>query len=205
MHFNVCARYVSAIATVLAFSNEFDRWCIYGLQSCCWIRFSISLALCLCCRFPIYYHLFPVTITNTPVWNWKQPITRTLALANINLHIKFVHPFQRYILILNIIRIKKQLTLKHTFSEWLFIDKLWVWRYVQPKYQILFACKWNYRPYSKLLVVSISFYRAMLCICGTSHGPVSVRLSVCLSQVGVLLKRLNVRSHKQHHTIAHGL
>jgi len=51
------------------------------------------------------------------------------------------------------------------------------------------------------------FYRAMLCIRGTSHGPVSVCLSVCvcLSQVGVLLKRLNVGSHKQHHTIAHGL
>ena len=35
-------------------------------------------------------------------------------------------------------------------------------------------------------------YRAMLCIRGTSHGPVSV----CPSQVGVLLKRLNVGSHK---------
>ena len=37
-------------------------------------------------------------------------------------------------------------------------------------------------------------YRAMLCIRGTSHGPVSVRLSmsVCPSQVGVLLKLLNV-------------
>ena len=53
------------------------------------------------------------------------------------------------------------------------------------------------------------FYRAMLCIRGTSHGPVSVCLSVsvsvCLSQVGVLLKRLNGGSHKQHHTIAQGL
>jgi len=51
-----------------------------------------------------------------------------------------------------------------------------------------------------------NFYRAMLCIRGTSHGP-SVRLcpSVCLSQVGVLLKRLNTGSHKQHHTIAQGL
>jgi len=29
--------------------------------------------------------------------------------------------------------------------------------------------------------------------------------SVCLSQVGVLLKRLNVRSQKQHNTIAQGL
>jgi len=30
-------------------------------------------------------------------------------------------------------------------------------------------------------------------------------LSVCLSQVGVLLKRLNVGSHKQHHMIDQGL
>ena len=35
---------------------------------------------------------------------------------------------------------------------------------------------------------------------GTSHGPVSVRLS----QVGVLLKRLNVGSQKQHRTTAQG-
>jgi len=45
--------------------------------------------------------------------------------------------------------------------------------------------------------IQIGFYRAMLCIRSTSHGPVSV----CLSQVGVLLKWLNVGSHKQHHTI----
>ena len=43
----------------------------------------------------------------------------------------------------------------------------------------------------------------MLCIGGTSHGPVSV--SVRLSQVGLRLKWLNVGSHKQHHTIAQGL
>jgi len=36
-----------------------------------------------------------------------------------------------------------------------------------------------------LLFSATHFYRAMLCIRGTSHGPVSV--SVCLSQVGVLL------------------
>ena len=42
------------------------------------------------------------------------------------------------------------------------------------------------------------FYRAMLCMRGICYGPVSVRLS----QVGALLKRLNVGSHKQHHTIA---
>ena len=39
-------------------------------------------------------------------------------------------------------------------------------------------------------------------------GPclsVSVCPFVCLSQVGVLLKRLNGGSHKQHHTIAQGL
>ena len=39
----------------------------------------------------------------------------------------------------------------------------------------------------------------------TSHGPVSVRLSVRPSQVGVLLKQLNVGSHKQHRAIAQGL
>ena len=49
------------------------------------------------------------------------------------------------------------------------------------------------------------FYRAMLCIRGTSHGSVSVCPSVCPSQVGVLLKRLNVGSREQHHTIAQGL
>ena len=39
---------------------------------------------------------------------------------------------------------------------------------------------------------SAAFYRAMLCIRGTSHGPVSVCVCVRLSQVGVLLKRQNV-------------
>jgi len=38
------------------------------------------------------------------------------------------------------------------------------------------------------------------------YGPcLSVRPSVCPSQVGVLFKRLNVGSHKQHNTIAQGL
>jgi len=49
----------------------------------------------------------------------------------------------------------------------------------------------------------LGFYRAMLCIRGTSHEPVSVCVCVCISvcppQVGVLLNRLNVRSHKKPH------
>ena len=51
--------------------------------------------------------------------------------------------------------------------------------------------------------ITTGFYRAMLCIRGTSHGPVSVCvcLCLCLSQAGVLLKRQNVGSYKQHHTI----
>jgi len=55
--------------------------------------------------------------------------------------------------------------------------------------------------------IQIDFYSAMLCICGISHGPVSVCLSVSvrLSQAGVLLKRQNIRSHKEHHTIPQGL
>ena len=51
-----------------------------------------------------------------------------------------------------------------------------------------------------------SFYRAMLCIRGTTMGLCpSVCVRVRLSQAGVLLKRQNVESHKQHHTIAQGL
>jgi len=33
----------------------------------------------------------------------------------------------------------------------------------------------------------------------------SVSVSICLSQVGVLLKRQNIRSHKQRHTIPQGV
>jgi len=53
----------------------------------------------------------------------------------------------------------------------------------------------------------LDFYLAMLCIRGTSHGPVSVYVSVrlCLSEVEVLLKQLNRGSHKQHHMIAQGV
>jgi len=41
----------------------------------------------------------------------------------------------------------------------------------------------------------IDIYRAMLCIRGTSHS--SVYVCLCLSQVGDLLKRLNIGSHEQ--------
>jgi len=50
-------------------------------------------------------------------------------------------------------------------------------------------------PFSPLL-----FYCAMLCIRSTSHGPVSVCLSVRPSQVGVLLKQLNVYDHTNNTT-----
>jgi len=40
----------------------------------------------------------------------------------------------------------------------------------------------------------LCFYRAILCIRGTSHGPVSVSVSVCPPQVGVLSKRLSESS-----------
>jgi len=55
------------------------------------------------------------------------------------------------------------------------------------------------------IVHPTGFYRAMLCIRGTSHRPVSVSVSFRLSQAGVLLKRQNVGSHKQHHMIPLGL
>ena len=47
--------------------------------------------------------------------------------------------------------------------------------------------------------------RATLASAGISCRRVSVRPSFCLSQVGVLLKRLNVGSREQRHTIAHRL
>jgi len=50
------------------------------------------------------------------------------------------------------------------------------------------------------------FYRAILCIRLLVMAVcLSVRPSVCPSQVGVLLNRLNVGSRKQHHTIAQWL
>jgi len=60
-----------------------------------------------------------------------------------------------------------------------------------------------------LKIIKIGFYCTVLCMCSTSHRPVSVSLSVCLclclSHVGVLLKRLNIGLQKQHHAIAQGL
>ena len=60
------------------------------------------------------------------------------------------------------------------------------------------AILYLFRDIASYLSKVADFYCAMLCIRGTSHGfvPVCVRLSVRLSQVGVLLKRLNVGSHK---------
>jgi len=49
----------------------------------------------------------------------------------------------------------------------------------------------------------LQFYRAMLCMRGTSYWPVSV--GVCLTQVGVLQKQLNTGSPKENHTIAPGI
>jgi len=55
-------------------------------------------------------------------------------------------------------------------------------------------------------VKTVGFYRAMLCIRGTIAMALcpSVCPSVRPSQVGFLLKRLNVGSHKQHRTIPQG-
>ena len=78
-----------------------------------------------------------------------------------------------------------------------------VWSEVQ-------TCIWPSRCHCHSLSLAslksrLFFYRAMLYIRSTSHGPVSVCPSVRPSQVGVLLKRINIESHKQHHTIEQGL
>jgi len=66
------------------------------------------------------------------------------------------------------------------------------------------SAKWNaFKPIahsSKIVIVTpFSPHDAICC------HRVSVCLSVCLSQVGVLQRWLNLASHKQHHTIAYGL
>jgi len=78
-----------------------------------------------------------------------------------------------------------------------FLSKLASYKYVHWRLFVDFLCK-------KILILAnicesnlktsqeSDFYRAMLCIRGTSHGPVSVCVRVRLSQVDVLLKRQNV-------------
>ena len=58
----------------------------------------------------------------------------------------------------------------------------------------------------KIIATVNSFYpRRIAMLAPYSHGPVSVCLSVCESQVEVILKRLNTGPHEQNHTIAQGL
>jgi len=62
------------------------------------------------------------------------------------------------------------------------------WQFQDPSQQFPFHLSTGLHP---------AFYSAMLCMRGTSHGPVSV--CVCHKSV---LKRLNTGSHKQNHMIA---
>jgi len=93
----------------------------------------------------------------------------------------------------NLFRFGWIITGKPKPSKVIAIDSLNLWKSCQ-------AGRLN-RNKNDFFIKIILNYRAMLCIRGTGHVPVSG----CLSQVGVLLKRLNVGSHKQHHTIAQGL
>jgi len=67
------------------------------------------------------------------------------------------------------------------------------------------------QPYAEDCIVLLTVFTArcyasaVLAVALCPSVRLSVRLSVCPSQVGVLLKRLNVGSHNQHHTIAQGL
>jgi len=83
------------------------------------------------------------------------------------------------------------------------IDLLWT----ATTGRLSYRCRQRIRP--STTTTTSFFYIAMLCIRGTSHGPVSVRLSVrlsvCPSHDGVSLKRLIAGSHKPPHTIAQGL
>ena len=89
--------------------------------------------------------------------------------------------------------------------RWLHISCLYVSRLLSVQ-EVSFLCLRSGCWRCCLNKLRLNFYRAMLRIRirGTSHGPESMSVCLCLSQVRVLLKRLNVRSHKQHHTIAPG-
>jgi len=54
--------------------------------------------------------------------------------------------------------------------------------------------------YGRLVFTHATLYKRDTC-----RHHVCVSTSVCLSQVGVLLRRLNLVSRKQRYTIAHGL
>jgi len=58
---------------------------------------------------------------------------------------------------------------------------------------------------SRLLFTARCYASVVLAMALCLSVRPSVCLSVCLSQVGVLLKRLNVGSNKQNHTVAQGL
>ena len=72
---------------------------------------------------------------------------------------------------------------------------------------ILFGLYNIIRSLSGMYICLLRFLPRELCSRGICHGRVSVCLSVCVcpSQVGVLLKWLNVGTRKQRHTIAQGL
>jgi len=58
------------------------------------------------------------------------------------------------------------------------------------------------------LIIFEFWSNSLLCIFTArcyAYAVLAVGRCLCLSQVGVLLKWLNVGSHKQHHTIAQGL
>jgi len=72
---------------------------------------------------------------------------------------------------------------KFTFWPLQKVQRMWLWN------------DWK----QQTLIISTAWRHASMVYAGV------VCLSVCLSQVDVLLKRLNVGSHKQYHTIAQGL
>ena len=71
-------------------------------------------------------------------------------------------------------------------------------------------CASSFLFFTHVLVFILLFTARCYASAVLAMGPclcqcLSVCPSVCLSQVGVLLKRLNGKSHKQHHTIVQGL
>ena len=75
-------------------------------------------------------------------------------------------------------------------KEYTSVDFVWLYAYVKVRISPVSICP----------IFTARCYASAVLAMG-----LCLSVSVCLSQVGVLLKRLNVGSHKRYHRIAQGL
>ena len=79
------------------------------------------------------------------------------------------------------------------------------WVYENFTFEVVTYCSIYCSEFAVNVLTARCYASAVLAMALCRSVRPSVCLSVCPSQVGVLLKRLNVGSHKQHHTIVQGI